>query len=248
MLLTVDAIAKSYDASRFWRRAPRQVLERVSFDVRSGECVGLLGASGSGKSTLARIISGIEAPSRGDVRLHGRSVVKRQHRPGALSIVFQDYTTSINPTMTVLEVLAEPLRLAGQTPASVLRDVVAGLLRKVGLSPDLMSRYLHELSGGQAQRVCISRAVASHPDLIILDEAISSLDLPVQVQILDLLEALREEFDLSYLFITHDIQALCYLCQRVLVLQDGRIVESCALEDLARTQHPDVQALLQAVI
>lgn len=239
MLLEVNAICKRY---------ARPILDNVSFTIEKGESVGLVGESGSGKSTLARIISGIEKPDQGDILLNGKTLYQREHRAKEISIVFQDYTTSVNPTMTVYAMISEPLLLQGYLPKALLKENVAGLLKKVGLSPDLMGRYLYELSGGQAQRVCIARALATHPSLIILDEAISSLDLPAQVQILDLLEKLQEEFGMSYFFITHDIQTLCYFCDRVLFFQQPKIVAACEIHELSKMTHPYVKQLLNAVI
>lgn len=248
MLLRVEGICKSYTQSKGWRRQKQVVLNSVSFDLAKGESLGLVGESGSGKSTLARIISGIERPDSGTVLLNGKSLYHRQHRYQQLSIVFQDYTTSINPTMNVFSMISEPLSQQNYLPPLLMREQVAGLLHKVGLSPDLMGRYPHELSGGQAQRVCIARALATHPALIILDEAVSSLDIPAQVQILDLLERLKQEFDLSYFFITHNIQTLCYFCQRVLFFNQQAIVAESSVMDLKSIKHPYAQKLLNAVI
>ncbi|WP_299998536.1 ABC transporter ATP-binding protein [uncultured Cedecea sp.] len=247
MLLQVEGVCKTYTQSKGWRRQKQTVLNNVSFNLAKGESLGLVGESGSGKSTLARIISGIEKPDSGSVLLNGKSLYQRQHRYQKLSIVFQDYTTSVNPTMTVFATISEPLSQHNYLPPLLMRDQVAGLLQKVGLSPDLMGRYPHELSGGQAQRVCIARALATHPALIILDEAVSSLDIPTQVQVLDLLEELKQEFDLSYFFITHNIQTLCYFCQRVLFFKQNAIVAQSTVKDLHSVKHPYAQALLNSV-
>lgn len=248
MLLHVEGIDKTYTQSKGWGRQKQKVLNNVSFTLAKGESLGLVGESGSGKSTLARIISGIERPDSGTVLLNGKSLYHRQHRYQQLSIVFQDYTTSVNPTMTVFSMISEPLSQQNYVPPLLMREQVAGLLQKVGLSPDLMGRYPHELSGGQAQRVCIARALATHPALIILDEAVSSLDIPAQVQILDLLEKLKQEFDLSYFFITHNIQTLCYFCQRVLFFHQHSIVEQSSIMDLNAVKHPYAQKLLNSVV
>lgn len=248
MLLHVEGICKTYPRPKGWRHQRQTILDNVSFTLAKGESVGLVGESGSGKSTLARVISGIEKPDSGTVLLNGKSIYYRQNRYQQLSIVFQDYTTSVNPAMTVFAMISEPLSLQNCLLPLQLRELVAGLLDTVGLSPDLMNRYPHELSGGQAQRVCIARALATHPSLIILDEAVSSLDIPAQVQILDLLEKLKQEFELSYFFITHDIQTLCYFCQRVLFFDQHTIVAQSSIEDLSTIKHPYAQELLNAVI
>ncbi|WP_392565303.1 dipeptide/oligopeptide/nickel ABC transporter ATP-binding protein [Utexia brackfieldae] len=249
MLLSVEHISKSFSHSHtFFPSHQHQIIDDVSFQIAKGESVGLVGESGSGKSTLANLICGIEKPDSGQILINGKPCTEKPHRKHHISIVFQDYTTSINPTMNVKQVIAESLLLNGYIPSAQLQVEVAALLDRVGLSPSLMHRYVHELSGGQAQRVCISRALATNPSLIILDEPVSSLDVPTQVKILDLLEKLKAEFKLSYLFITHDIQTVCYFCERVLFFQDKQIVESCLTQDLARVKHPYARSLLNAVI
>lgn len=248
MLLHVEGICKTYPQPDGWRHQRQTILNNVSFTLAKGESTGLVGESGSGKSTLARVISGIEKPDSGTVLLNGKSLYYRQNRYQQLSIVFQDYTTSINPAMTVFAMIGEPLSLQNYLPPLQMRELVAGLLHTVGLSPDLMSRYPHELSGGQAQRVCIARALATHPSLVILDEAVSSLDIPAQVQILDLLEKLKQEFELSYFFITHDIQTLCYFCQQVLFFDQHTIVAQSSIKDLSAIKHPYARKLLNSVI
>lgn len=248
MLLHVEDICKTYTQSKGWRRQKQTVLDNVSFNLAKGESLGLVGESGSGKSTLARIICGIERPDSGTVLLNGKSLYHRQHRYQQLSIVFQDYTTSVNPSMTVFSMISEPLSQQDYLPPLLMREQVASLLKKVGLSPDLMRRYSHELSGGQAQRVCIARALATHPALIILDEAVSSLDIPAQVQILDLLEILKQDFELSYFFITHNIQTLCYFCQRVLFFNEQTIVAESTIENLRNLEHSYAKKLLSSVV
>lgn len=246
MLLTVSHVFKSYQhAHVFFPKHEHIIIDDVSFQIEKGQSIGLVGESGSGKSTLAHMISGLEKPDRGEILLNDKPINPRQH---PISIVFQDYTTSINPAMNILQVIAESLQINGYIPKLQLKEEASHLLRRVGLSPDLMCRYIHELSGGQAQRVCIARALASTPELIILDEPISSLDIPTQVQILDLLEKLKYELGLSYLFITHDIKTVCYFCDQVLFLNQKKIVETCITEQLAYVTHPYAKTLLQSVI
>ncbi|MEM8060185.1 dipeptide/oligopeptide/nickel ABC transporter ATP-binding protein [Morganella morganii subsp. sibonii] len=248
MLLHVEGICKTYPRPKGWRHQRQTILDNVSFTLAKGESVGLVGESGSGKSTLARVISGIEKPDSGIVLLNGKSIYYRQNRYQQLSIVFQDYTTSVNPAMSVFKIISEPLSLQNCLLPLQMRELVAGLLRTVGLSPDLMNRYPHELSGGQAQRVCIARALATHPSLVILDEAVSSLDIPTQVQILDLLEKLKKEFELSYFFITHDIQTLCYFCHRVLFFHQHEIISDSTIDNLKSIRHPYFQRMLNSVL
>lgn len=248
MLLKVANVTKKYRQSGQWRARSQMVLRDVTFTVEQGESVGLVGRSGSGKSTLARIVCGLEKPDQGEVLFKNKLLHRTSNHYGQISLVFQDYSSSINPGMTVYEAIAEPLNLYAPLPSTQQREQVAGFLQRVGLSPDLMSRYVGEISGGQAQRVCISRALATHPAFLVLDEALSSLDIPTQVQVLDLLLDLQEEFALSYLFITHDIRVLCYLCQRVLFFDEQTVVESCPVQALSQVQSPFAQSLLSRVL
>ncbi|MCG8709878.1 ABC transporter ATP-binding protein [Brenneria sp. 4F2] len=232
------------------------VLNGVSFSVQAGECLGLVGESGSGKSTLGRILLGLEAPKRGQIRLAGQPLYapsrfwrSRRRSNARVSAVFQDYTSSANPFMTVSEMVAEPLRVLGEVAGNQVRPRVIALLEQVGLAEDISERFPHQLSGGQMQRVCIARAIASRPDFMVLDEAVSALDVSVQVQILDLLADLRRRLGLTYLFISHDLTAITYLCQRVIFLQQGGIIER--VDDIAmlgQVRHPYARNLLQAVM
>ncbi|MDU8924712.1 dipeptide/oligopeptide/nickel ABC transporter ATP-binding protein [Pasteurellaceae bacterium LIM206] len=249
MLLSAQHLNKSYPLSQGCRRRHKQpVIRDLSLQIARGESVGLVGESGSGKSTLARLLAGIEWPDSGSVLLDGKSVRQRQHRQGRISIVFQDYQTSVNPTMTVLQAICEPLMPAGGRIDEKTRKYVTALLQRVGLSVALMPRYLRELSGGQAQRVCLCRALINHPSLIILDEATSSLDIVSQVQLLDLLLELKREFNLSYLFISHNIQVLCYVCDSILFLAEGKIVEQRPVSRLAEMETEYAKRLLRAVV
>ncbi|RKS87434.1 nickel transport system ATP-binding protein [Orbus hercynius] len=249
MLLSVEHVSKSFSHKHAFSASHRHlIIDDVSFQLAQGESIGLLGESGSGKSTLANLICGLEYPDSGQILINGQSTTDKKSGKKPLSIVFQDYTTSINPTMNVKQVIAESLLLGGYIPRAQLQDQVSALLDRVGLSPKLMNRYIHELSGGQAQRVCISRALATCPSLIVLDEPVSSLDVPTQVKILDLLEKLKDDLQLSYFFITHDLQLVCYFCESVLFFQQKTIVERCQTADIAKVKHPYAQSLLNAVI
>lgn len=246
MLLAVNHLRKAYRHTH--ASSPKHehvIIEDISFQIEKGQSLGLVGESGSGKTTIAHLISGIEKPDSGEILLDGLPTNQRKQR---ISMVFQDYTTSINPTMSVMQVIAESLQINGYIPKQLLYSEIEKILERVGLSSKLMNRYIHELSGGQAQRVCIGRALATSPSLIILDEPISSLDIPTQVQILDLLEKLKYELGLSYLFITHNIQTVCYFCDHVLFLYQKKIVEQCITEQLAYVQHPYAKSLLASAI
>lgn len=266
-MLKVEQAEKSYRVGGLFSRRQQQVLHGISLTCGYGECVGIIGESGSGKSTLARLMLGIEKPDRGTVQFEGREVSRREARGGRISAVFQDYTSSMNPFYTVEQVLLEPLRcrrwstaaVSGQDGAAAVAEWSAGdrqglderldgLLREVGLDASYRSKYPHELSGGQAQRVCIARAIATSPSCIVLDEAVSSLDGSVQLQVLELLKRLRQQYGMSYIFITHDLQAAAYLCDRVLIMHQGRVEETAAIHQLHEVKSEYAQRLLQAVL
>jgi len=246
-LLTVESVEKVYMKGGLFAGEKQYVLKGISLTCRQGECLGIIGESGSGKSTLARLILGIEKPDRGTVRLDGRDVSARSSRTGRISTVFQDYTSSINPFYTVEQALMEPLRLRRDSKQA-LHEKMDALLMQVGLDPSYRRQYPHELSGGEAQRVCIARAVATEPKLIVLDEAISSLDGSVQLQVLELLRSLRSRYGMGYIFITHDIQAAAYLCDRIAVIRSGRIEVTVKVEELKDVPCAYARKLLQMVI
>ncbi|GBF75847.1 ABC transporter ATP-binding protein [Paenibacillus sp. 598K] len=244
-MLKVEGVSHSYHKQGWLTRGGQQVLHDISFEWRRGESLGIIGESGSGKSTLGRLLLGIEKPNAGTVRYGGMPVTRRAVRRGAISAVFQDYRSSIHPFYTVQEALMEPLRLL-KLDASPRR--LAELLHQVGLASSYLAKYPHELSGGEAQRVCIARAVAAQPQCLLLDEAISSLDGSVQMQVLRLLQELRSTLDLGYIFITHDIQAAAYLCDRVMIIRQGRIVELVETAKLPHVRSPYARELLRKVV
>lgn len=249
-LLELDGVAKTYrTGGMFGRSLPVQVLDRASLTIGAGECVALLGPSGSGKSTLGRIVLGLEAPDRGRVLFRGRPLRDARGRIGqearqAIQAVFQDPVSACNPRFSAFEVIAEPLRYAGRTAA--LRPTVQALAASVGLDPASLDRLAHRFSGGQLQRVCIARALALSPRLLVLDEAVSSLDLTTQAQVLDLLRGLRREAGLAYLFITHDLRLIRGFANRVYVMEEGRPVPVDPAAQGAAT--PPALARLQAAL
>lgn len=245
MFLQVQNINKSY--KKQGERKKQQILEKINFSIREGECVGLIGESGSGKSTLSRLILGLEKPDSGNVLINGQSVRKWiSKNRGKMSVVFQDYTSSVNPNFTVKEIICEPLKALGKTDN--LDKLTEDLLNKVGLTIDLLDRYPHELSGGQLQRICIARAISTRPKFIILDESISSLDVSMQAQILKLLNDLKCELNITYLFIAHDLQAVTYLCDRIIFLYKGKIVENIHRSNLSYVKNFYAKKLLSSVL
>lgn len=245
-MLEVEGIVKGYKESHgLFKKKHKAVLQGISLHVKQGECVGLIGESGSGKSTLGKIILGIETADAGVVRFNGKTSKKAYEKE--ISVVFQDYTSSVNPRFRVSDVIGEALG-ESITCKKEKRAYTISLLEEVGLSEAFSERYAHELSGGQLQRVCIARAIATKPKFILLDEAVSSLDVSVQLQILELLKNLKEKHNLSYLFITHDVMCVTYLCDRVIFFKEGVCVENVdKMQDLKKISHPYSQSLLKAV-
>ncbi|MHC0053506.1 ABC transporter ATP-binding protein [Actibacterium sp. D379-3] len=250
VLAVTDAV-RDYPAPRrgvFRRPSPYRAVNGVSFQVAKGESVGLVGESGCGKSTLARAILGLEPLQGGEIRLFGQPV--GPDMPNALradvQVVFQDPYGSFNPRWKVARLVAEPFHLMPGPPAD-RRERVAQALQSVGLEPADMDKYIHEFSGGQRQRIAIARALITHPDLIVLDEAVSALDVRVRAQILDLLADLRARLGLSYLFISHDLNVVRSITDRVLVMRRGEIVEQGETEQVfTRPAHPYTQELIAA--
>ncbi len=247
-MLEVKEVIKTYRRSGLFSGKRQLILNNVSFKLPDGECLGIIGESGSGKSTLGRQILGIEKPDSGTILFNGEDVQNKKARRGKISAVFQDYTSSINPHITVAQAIAEPLLYLGNREEKDLDERINTLLCQVELDESYRDRYPHELSGGEAQRVCIARAISTNPEFILLDEAISSLDASVQYQILVLLKKLKEENHLSYLFITHDIQAAVYLCDRLIFFRNGMIEEEIDTEDLFRVQNEYASKLLASVM
>ncbi|KGR76976.1 ABC transporter ATP-binding protein [Ureibacillus sinduriensis] len=245
-MLKVDHVDKSYNNNGFFKSSSRKILEDVSFECSQGECLGIIGESGSGKSTLGRLLIGIERPERGSIMINGESIFKRKNRKSKISVVFQDYRSSINPFFTVEDAILEPLRAINIEEN--LAVIIDKLLIQVGLSPSYKHKYPHELSGGEAQRVCIARAISTEPSYILFDEAISSLDVSIQLQILDLLKELKNSYKMGYIFITHDIQAATYICDRLLIFKDGRVQETIPTKDLHLVESPYAKKLLKNLI
>ncbi|MFN6978972.1 MAG: ATP-binding cassette domain-containing protein, partial [Gemmobacter sp.] len=242
---------RSYALPRKTLFAPAARLEAVkgvSFTLHRGESLGLVGESGCGKSTLTRAILGLEPLQGGRIALAGRPVstaMPNAMRAG-VQVVFQDPYGSFNPRWTVRRLIAEPFHLLPAPPADAA-DRIAAALREVGLAPEDAGKFIHEFSGGQRQRIAIARALITRPDLIVLDEAVSALDVRVRAQILDLLAGLQESHRLSYLFISHDLHVVRAITDRVLVMKAGEIVEDGPTETVfSSPRHPYTAELIAA--
>ncbi|SIT49374.1 Oligopeptide transport ATP-binding protein OppF [Paraburkholderia piptadeniae] len=256
-LLRVSNLNKVYGDKRLLFRKPGDAVRAVcdvSFEVGVAETFGLVGESGSGKSTVGRLISLLDTPTSGEIVFEGRSIFELRNRElrafrRKVQIVFQDPYSSLSPRMRVGDFVAEPFIVHGVTKnRRELEERVARLFKMVGLDPVLMRRYPHEFSGGQRQRICIARAIALEPSFVVADEAITALDVSVQAQIVNLFEDLREQLGFAYTFIAHDLTMVRYLCQRVAVMRQGRIVEMGLTEDVfANPLHPYTRTLLAAI-
>lgn len=254
-LLELRQVSKHFHGGGIFKQGRRvQATKEVSLTLGAKECLGLVGESGSGKSTLGRIILGIEKPEAGEVLFQGinlygkdKAAIRAVRRD--LQVVFQDCFSSVNPRMTAGESIAEPLKNFESLTYREALQTVGELLELVGLKAEDALKFPHQFSGGQLQRVCIARAISLRPKLIVLDEAVSSLDVLVQAQILELLSALREELSMSYVFISHDLAAVARLADRLAVMQAGEIVERLeTMEDIHCLTHPVSLALLAAVL
>ena len=228
-------------------------VEDVNLTVYRGETLGIVGESGCGKSTTARLMLRLLDPTSGSIRFDGRDITgtsSRGLRPirREMQMIFQDPYASLNPRKTVEQIVLQPFAIHGGVPKREARLRVRELLRTVGLSPEHASRYPHEFSGGQRQRIGIARALALNPKLIVCDEPVSALDVSVQAQILNLLRSLQGEFNLTYVFISHDLSVMRQICSRIAVMYLGRVVELADSEQIfERPRHPYTAALIAAV-
>jgi oligopeptide/dipeptide ABC transporter ATP-binding protein len=255
-LLVVRDLQKYFPIRRgFWSRTVGHVraVDGISFDILPGEVLGLVGESGCGKTTAGRCILRLIEPTAGDVVFEGRDVLEldrgdlRQLR-GEMQIIFQDPYSSLNPRLTVGSMLSEALRLHGEAEGEKVRERVRELLEVVGLAPQHAGRYPHEFSGGQRQRIGIARALSVNPRFIVCDEPVSALDVSVQAQVINLLQELQRDFDLTFLFIAHDLAVVEHISDRVAVMYLGKLMELADAEELYRNPlHPYTRALLSAI-
>jgi len=254
-LLRVQHLNKTFGKAGLWRRGPVvHAVRDLSFTLHAGETLALVGESGSGKSTVGRLLARLQDADSGHIDFAGQRISgfnRRQLRPVRqdLQIIFQDPFSALNPRMRVADYVAEPFVVHGLHPQREARaHHTAELLRQVGLDPALGNRLPHQFSGGQRQRLCIARALALSPRLIIADEPITALDVSIQAQIINLLQDIQARTGVALLFISHDLSMVRHLSQRVAVMNAGRIVELASTEALfARPRHPYTQALLSAV-
>jgi len=259
-LLEVDGLCKYFQVKRtlgeMTKNAPRTVkaVDRVSFKVSRGETLGIVGESGCGKTTTTKLILGLLKPTSGHVLFEGQDVsgklthTTRGNLHREIQAVFQDPAGSLDPRMTVGEIVREPMDIHKTGDLASREDTVRKMLKAVGLTTEQYNRYPHELSGGQQQRVAIARALTLRPKIVILDEPVSALDMSIRTQILNLLKDLQSEFDLTYLFVAHDLSVVRYMCDYVAVMYLGQIVEYCPTSDLyEKPIHPYTKALLEAV-
>lgn len=235
-------------------RAVVHAVDDVSFDIKNGETLGLVGESGCGKTTVGKCILRLIEPTTGEVYLEGRDITKMgkkelQKLRRDMQMVFQDPYSSLNPRMSVRSILGEPLLIHGLTSKGDLEEKVSELVETVGLNIDHLNRYPHEFSGGQKQRIGIARALALNPKFLVLDEPTSALDVSVQAQILNLLKDLQKKFRLTFLFISHDLSVIGHMSTRIAVMYLGEIVEAGIAEDIFKNpEHPYTQALFSAIL
>jgi peptide/nickel transport system ATP-binding protein len=262
-LLSLENVGRDFDVSKPWLNrvvegVPKQLLravDGVSFEVRKGETLALVGESGCGKSTLARLIVGLYAPSRGRIRFDGVEIsgpdapaeTTRMRR--RMQMIFQDPYASLNPRWRVKEIVAEPVLVLGLLNSKrKISERVAELLMQVGLAPEDGEKYPHQFSGGQRQRISIARALSGNPEFLVCDEPTSALDVSVQAQILNLMSELQARLGLTYLFISHNLAVVSHIADRIGVMYLGRLVEVADAQDLfARPKHPYTRMLLDAV-
>lgn len=239
---------KTVDVSKHYKNGALRAVNGVTLEVRRGEFLGLLGESGCGKSTLSRLMVGLEKPDSGDVFLEGKNIGRCRGRAlhelkRKLQLVFQDPYSSLDSRMSIFKIIEEPLTSHFKMSLKAREEKVCSLLQETGLAQGIKYAFPHELSGGQRQRVALARAIALEPEYLILDEPLASLDVSIQAQILNLLVDLKERYKSAYIFISHDLKAVRYLCDHIGVMYGGKIVEILPVSELTQAQHPYTRML-----
>lgn len=256
-ILTPETLVRAEDLCMFFDISRHQTLKAVnhiSFEIKKGETVGLVGESGCGKSTTGRCLVRLHEPTSGHVYYKGKDISKlnkeeKEQFTGNVQMIFQNPYSSLNPRMTVKEIVGEGMKIHGNISSEAeLDEKVEALLNRVGLGKDHMSRFPHEFSGGQRQRIGIARALSVNPEFIVCDEPISALDVSIQAQVINMLKKLQQELNLTYLFIAHDLSVVKYISDRVIVMYLGTIVEEAPADELyANPVHPYTKALLSSI-
>ncbi|MCY7843224.1 nickel import ATP-binding protein NikE [Bacillus haynesii] len=254
-LLQVKEVTHHYTARKLFKSKiqSKQVLSNVSFSIEEGTCLGMLGPSGAGKSTLGKVILGLERPQSGQIFFQGHDLYKadqsiRRKICRDLQAVFQDSYSSVNPRMTAEQIIAEPLENYERLTIAEQKRTIIELLERVGLTEEDLTKYPHQFSGGQLQRINIARAVSLKPKLIVLDESVSSLDMVTQTLILDLLKELKDDFGMSYFFITHDLKAAYHLSDSLGVLDHGQLAGLYEKHRFLKSDHPVVKEMKRSIL
>lgn len=249
-LLEVNNLKKVYNVKKFKHKYSLAAVDGVSLEIEKGKCLGLVGESGCGKSTIAKLILGLEKPTEGQINFNGLDLTQKNKGKmwrKDLQMVFQDSFDAVNHRLNAKQIIENPIKNFYKLPQEEVDKKIDELLEKVGISVNEKEKYPQQFSGGQLQRICIARALASDPKLIVLDEPLSSLDVSVQAQILNLLQDLKNELEISYLLISHDLEAVYYLSDSIYVMYGGRIMES--IEDINlfdNMKHPYTKKLLSS--
>ncbi len=250
-ILEVKNVSKSYPikSKNIFRPSYINVIENLSFDLYEGEIFGIVGESGSGKTSLSRIILGLEKIDSGSIYYKGKNIGNKNSKHSNIQAIFQDPYSSLNPRMKIAESISEPLDIEGNLTGQEKRERIEEVISLCGLNKSYLDRYPHEFSGGQRQRICIARAISAIPELLICDEAVSALDVSVQSQILNLFLDIRDKFNLTYIFISHDLNVIYHISDRIAVMYLGDIVEQGRKEDIFKNPcHPYTKLLLDSVL
>ncbi len=255
VILSVKDLRKEYSISRGLFKAPKiiKAVNGISFDVKKGEILSIVGESGCGKSTTAKLLTGIEKATSGEIHFEGKRLMHFSKKDWSeyrkkVQIIFQDPYSSLNPRWNVGKIIAEPLMLNSNLKETEIRKKVYEIMDKVGLLPEWFERYPHQFSGGQRQRIGIARALILNPEVIVCDEPVSALDVSIQAQVLNLLLDLQEELNLTYVFISHDLGVVEHISDRIVVMYFGDIVEENEVDEiLSNPQHDYTKKLLSAI-